>query len=77
MRLSCKQADRIFWGISFCRSLKLWQFGTSPWFNDVIWEHAGKMSVNAHGLFWATGKKKEMNEMSILVEFEVFTKNFN
>ncbi len=23
--------------------------------------HAGKMSVNAHGLFWATGKKKVKN----------------
>ncbi len=39
--------------------------------------HAGKMSVNAHGLFWAIGKKKSYKKKwkkSISVEFEVFTK---
>ncbi len=60
MRLSCKQADRIFWSIAFCTSLKLRQFSTSPWFNNIIYgTHVGKMSVNVHGLFWATRKKKK------------------
>ncbi len=56
MRLSCKQADWIFWGIAFCMSLKLWQFGTSPRFLMTLYvTRAGKMSENVHGLFWATG----------------------
>ncbi len=71
MLMSCKQADRIFWGIAFC---------TSVFDNLVLLRglmalygtHAGKMSVNAHGLFWATGKKINKNVKN--VEFEVFTK---
>ncbi len=59
MRLSCKQADRIFWGIAFCTSLKLENVVLIRDLMMLYETHEGKMSVNAHGLFWATGKKKE------------------
>ncbi len=77
MPLSCKQADRIFWGISFCTLLKLDNLVLLHSLMTLYGTHAGKMSVNAHGLFWAnvTGKKKTKTKktwkMSILVEFEV------
>ncbi len=57
MRLSCKQADRILWGIAFCKSLKLDNVVLLRGLRTLYGTHAGKMSVNAHGLFWATGKK--------------------
>ncbi len=58
MRLSCKRADRIFWGSAFCTSLKLWHFGTSPRFNDVICDPCWQNERKCARAIWATGKKK-------------------
>ncbi len=73
MRLSCKQADRIFWGIAFCTSLKLWHFGTSPRFNDVIWDPCWQNECKcARAILSYRQKKQKKNVKNI--EFEVFTK---
>ncbi len=80
MRLSCKQADRIFWGIAFCTSLKLDNLVLLRGLMTLYGTHAGKMSVNAHGLFELTLHAKNNNnnkkwKMSILVQFEIFKNN--
>ncbi len=63
MQLSCKQADRIFWGIALCTSLKLDNLVLLRGLMTLYGTHAGKMSVNVHGLFWATGKKNNRKKV--------------
>ncbi len=72
MRLSCKQADRIFWGIAFCTSLKLDNlvllrglmtlYGT-----HACWQNECKC---ARAILSYRQKKKNVKN----IDFEVFTK---
>ncbi len=71
MRLSCKQADRIFWGIAFCTSLKLDNLvllhGLMTLYGTPGWKNECKC---ARAILSYRPKKKNVKN----VEFEVFTK---
>ncbi len=67
--IGSKQADRIFWGIAFCTSLKLDNLVLLRGLMTLYGTHAGKMCKCAQTILSYRQKKWKI---SILVEFEVF-----
>ncbi len=70
MRLSCKQADRIFWGIAFCTSLKLDNLVLLRGLMTLCGTHACWQNECKCARAILSYRQKNMKN----IEFEVFTK---